>query len=78
VPRLDDQPFQPGRGAEGYPKGVNVALGSEDALNREFGLRARVMEINRLNRSTREGKAAAVNLWVYTDGGMTVTEGKTK
>ncbi len=58
--------FSPAR-APGWPKAINVVLGFEDALKLQLALQARLMEMNRMNRSTREGKAAAVNLCVYTN-----------
>ncbi len=69
--------FSPAR-AEGWPPAINITLGFEEALKLQLAIQARLMAINGLNRSTREGKAAAVNLCVYTDGRMTVTEGKAK
>lgn len=51
----------------GWPKAINVVLSFEDALKLQLALQARLMEINSLNRSTKEGKAAAVNLCLYTD-----------
>ena len=69
--------FSPAR-ADGWPKAINILLGFEDALKLQLALQARLMEINSLNRSTKEGKAAAVNLCVYTDGRLTVNAGKVK
>lgn len=53
--------------ADDWPKAINVVLSFEEALKLHLSLQARLMDINSLNRSTREGKAAAVNLCVYTD-----------
>ncbi len=57
--------FSPAK-AEGWPKAINMVLGFEEAMKLQVALQARLMDINRLNRSTREGKAAAVNLRLYT------------
>ena len=56
--------FSPAK-TEGWPKAINIVLGFEDAMKLQLALQARLLEMNRLNRSTREGKAAAVNLCVY-------------
>lgn len=69
--------FSPAK-ADGWPKAINIVLGFEEALKLQLALQARLMEINSLNRSTKEGKAAAVNLCVYTDGRLTVNPGKAK
>ena len=70
--------FSPAK-AEGWPKAINIVLGFEEALKLQLALQARLMDINRLNRSTREGKAAAVNLCVYTDHPqITVNEDKVR
>lgn len=69
--------FSPAK-KDGWPKAINVVLSFEDALKLQLALQARLMEINSLNRSTREGKTAAVNLCVYTDGRLTVNAGKVK
>ena len=58
--------FSPAK-ADAWPKAINIVLGFEEALKLQLALQARLLDINRLNRSTREGKAAAVNLCVYTD-----------
>jgi len=55
-----------------WPEAINIVLGFEEALKLQLALQARLMDINRLNRATREGKAAAVNLRVYT-GRMRIT-----
>ena len=56
--------FSPPPG-DGWPPAVNITLGFEDAMKLSLALQARLLDINRLNRSTREGKTAAVNLCVY-------------
>ena len=69
--------FNPAR-ADGWPKAINILLGFEDALKLQLALQARLMEINCLNHSTKEGKVAAVNLCVYMDGRLSVNAGKVK
>ena len=70
--------FSPAK-KDGWPKAINVVLGFEEALKLKLALEARLLDINRLNRSTREGKAAAVNLCVYTDHQqITVNADKTR
>jgi hypothetical protein len=64
---------------DSWPKAINVVLSFEEALKLHLSLQARLMDINSLNRSTREGKAAAVNLCVYTDvNRITVNADKVK
>ena len=58
--------FSPRR-KDGWPKAINIVLSFEDALKLHLALQARLMAINSLKRSTKEGKAAAVNLCVFTD-----------
>ena len=70
--------FSPAK-KDGWPKAINVVLGFEEALKLKLALEARLLDINGLNRSTREGKAAAVNLCVYTDvNRIAVMPGKVK
>lgn len=69
--------FSPAK-ADGWPKAINIVLGFEEALKLQLALQARLMEINSLNRSTKEGKTAGVNLCVYTDGRLTVNPGKAR
>ncbi len=49
----------------GWPPAVNIVLGFEEAMKLQLALQARLLDMNRLNRSTREGKSAAVNLCVH-------------
>ncbi|MBE3037344.1 MAG: hypothetical protein IMZ62_00805 [Chloroflexi bacterium] len=49
----------------GWPPAVKIVLGFEDAMKLQLALQARLLDMNRLNRSTREGKTAAVNLCVH-------------
>jgi len=64
---------------DGWPKAINVVLGFEEAMKLQLALQARLLDINRLNRSTRQGRAAAVNLCVYTDvSRVTVNAAKVK
>ncbi len=70
--------FSPAK-TEGWPKAINIVLGFEDAMKLQLALQARLLKMNRLNRSTREGKAAAVNLCVYSDvKRITVNANKTR
>ena len=50
----------------------------EEALKLHLAIGERLSAINKLNRATKLGKKAAVNLCAYTGHGeaMTVTEGK--
>ena len=50
---------------EGWPKAINVVLSFEEAMKLNLALQARLLDMNRLNRSTKEGKRAAVNLCLY-------------
>lgn len=50
---------------EGWPPAINIVLGFEEAMKLQLALQARLLDINRLNRSTTEGKAAAVNLCLH-------------
>ena len=58
--------FSPALGP-GWPKAINVVLSFEEAMKLSLSLQHRLLDINSLNRSTREGKAAAVNLCLYPD-----------
>ena len=70
--------FMPPKG-DGWPKAINIVVSFEDALKLQLALQARLLEINGLKRSTKEGKAAAVNLCVYTDAcRITVNADKVK
>jgi len=51
-----------------WPKAINIVLSFEEAMKLNLSLQHRLLDINSLNRSTREGKAAAVNLCIYTGG----------
>ena len=50
---------------EGWPPAINIVLGFEEAMKLQLALQARLLDINRLNRSTTEGKTAAVNLCLH-------------
>ena len=50
---------------DNWPKGINVVLSFEEALKLQLAVQDRLLAINGLNRSTKEGKAAAVNLCIY-------------
>ena len=60
------------------PPAVNIVLSFEEALKLHLAVGERLSAINKLNRATRQGKKAAVNLCAYTGPGeaMTVTDGK--
>lgn len=51
----------------GTPKGINITLSFEEALKLHLGLLQALGRLNSYNRSTRDGKASAVNLCVFTD-----------
>lgn len=62
-----------------WPKAINIVLSFEEAMKLSLSLQHRLLDINGLNRSTKDGKAAAVNLCVYTQTGrITVNADKTK
>jgi len=44
--------FSPAAG-EGWPKAINIILGFEEALKLQLALQVRLMDISRLNRSTK-------------------------
>ena len=70
--------FSPAVGP-GWPPAINVVLSFEEAMKLSLSLQHRLLDINGLNRSTREGKAAAVNLCLYPDRcRMTVNPDKVK
>lgn len=52
---------------EGWPKAINIVLGFEEAMKPNLAIQARLLDINRLNRSTKAGRSAAVNLCVFID-----------
>jgi hypothetical protein len=51
---------------EGWPKSVNMIMSFEEALKLQLGLQHALLEINKLKRSTVEGRRAAVNLCLHT------------
>jgi len=64
---------------EGTPKGINVVLSFEEALKLHIGLMQILGKLNGYNRNTKEGKASAVNLCIFTDANrITINEGKVK
>ena len=70
--------FSPPLGPD-WPKAINITLGFEEAMKLSLSLQHRLLNINGLNRSTKDGKAAAVNLCVYTQPGrITVNADKVK
>ena len=70
--------FSPAVGPE-WPKAINIVLSFEEAMKLSLSLQHRLLDINGLNRATREGKAAAVNLCIYADRcRMTVTAEKVR
>ena len=50
-----------------WPLAINIVLSFEEAMKLNLAIQARLLNINRLNRSTKAGKAAAVNLCAYRD-----------
>lgn len=50
-----------------WPKAINIVMSFEEALKLQIALQDRLLAINGLNRSTKDGKAAAVNLCVYPE-----------
>lgn len=52
---------------EGTPKAINVIVGFEEALKLHLSLGQVLGHLNGYNRSTTEGKRAAVNLCVRID-----------
>jgi hypothetical protein len=64
---------------EGTPKGINIVLSFEEALKLHLGLLQILGKLNSYNRNTKEGKASAVNLCIFTDSDrMTINEDKVK
>lgn len=64
---------------EGTPKAVNIILSFEEALKLHMGLMQILGKLNGYNRNTREGKASAVNLCIFTDANrITINEDKVK
>jgi len=62
-----------------WPKAINIVLSFEEAMKLGLSLQHRLLDINGLNRSTKEGRAAAVNLCVYTEHGrITVNADKVR
>ncbi len=57
--------FSPPRG-DSWPTSINIVLSFEETLKLQLALQARLMAINSLKRSTKEGRAAAVDLCVHT------------
>ncbi|HEX9659276.1 MAG TPA: hypothetical protein VGA18_03210 [Rhodothermales bacterium] len=51
----------------GQTKALNLVVSFEEALKLSLALEEAVRDINKLNRATKAGKAAAVNLTVYLD-----------
>lgn len=64
---------------DGTPKAINVFLSFEEALKLHIGLMQILGKLNGYNRNTKEGKASAVNLCIFTDDRrVTITEGSLK
>lgn len=64
---------------EGTPKGINVVLSFEEALKLHIGLMQILGKLNGYNRNTKDGKASAVNLCIFTDANrITINEDKVK
>ena len=59
------------------PKAVNVHVSFEEALKLHLSLGQALARLNSYNRSTKQGRSAAVNLCIYTQKGrIAVVEGK--
>lgn len=64
---------------EGIPKGINVVLSFEEALKLHIGLMQILGKLNGYNRNSKDGKASAVNLCIFTDANrITINEDKVK
>jgi len=61
------------------PKAINVHVSFEEALKLHLSLGQALGKLNSYNRSTKQGRDAAVNLCIYTQQGrIAVVEGKTQ
>ncbi len=59
------------------PKAINVNVSFEEALKLHLSLGQALGKLNSYNRSTKQGRDAAVNLCIYTQQGrIAVVEGK--
>lgn len=64
---------------DGTPKAINVVLSFEEALKLHVGLMQILGKLNGYNRNTKDGKASAVDLCIFTDGNrITINEDKVK
>lgn len=64
---------------EQWPKAINMIVTFEEAMKLHLALQHRLLDINKLNRASKAGKAAAVNLCLFTeDPRITVSPGKVK
>lgn len=66
--------------SESWPEAINVTLSFEEALKLQLGLQHALMDINRLNRNTRDGRRAGVNICVWPKGvgKITINRGRTR
>lgn len=55
-----------------WPRTINITLSFEAALQLQLNLQHALLDINKLNRSTKEGKRGAVDLCLWT-GERTIT-----
>lgn len=61
------------------PRALNVIVSFDDALRLHLSLGQALAKLNSYKRSTKAGKASAVNICIYTDTNrITVNEGKTR
>ena len=60
------------------PPAINITVSFEEALKLHLAIGEALSAINKLNRATKDGKRAAVNLCAYTGPGETVTVTKGK
>ena len=64
---------------EDAPKGINIAVSFEEALKLHFSIGQALAALNSLDRSTKRGKNACVNLCLFPASGyMTVTQATLK
>jgi hypothetical protein len=61
------------------PKAMNMVISFEDALRLHLSLGQALAKLNGYNRSTKAGKASAINLCIYSDKQrITVNESKVR
>ena len=64
---------------EDAPKGINIVVGFEEALKLHLAIGQALAHLNSLDRSTKAGKSACVNICLFPASGyMTVTQATLK